>query len=408
MGVLFSQCPTASARIWGDAEGKLKVEAELVKTEGGDALLKEKDGRVFRVPFSFLRTEDQQFIQQWIQKQSIQKAASPYAAEAKLNEAFALEVTPTKKVNTEFSIKVTTPQLKAKEWIVFASAPPQTAGQKVTASLVPQGTTVRDLNSFTRSVMMARIPARGASQEQSITPRVIIEAELFARKLVSRSGQAKPAEPLSRIDRASFLRETSLIDHGSEAFQQWLQVQGLERNKGESQIGYARRTFLHVRQSFSYDYRAEMNRLGSHICEAGQSDCGGLAIVFVSALRAYDIPARLLAGRWAKSSEEGARLKGVDYHRQHVKAEFYADGVGWVPVDLTTGDLPDKDTEGLRYFGNDLGDFVTLHFDHGLKVDTIHFGEAEVKWMQSTRYWVTGSGSLDGSTTVKTWVVVER
>ncbi len=335
------------------------------------------------------------------------KICQSLRGDAKLNEDYALEVSPAKKVRAELSMKVTAPQLKAKEWIVFASKPPQTGGQKVTASIVPQGTTLRDLDSFTQSVMMARIPVRSKSQEHAITPRVLVEAELFARKLVPRTSQPGPTETLSRIDRASFLRETSLIDHSSESYQQWLSSQGLQRNQEESQIGYARRVFLHVRRSFSYDYQSDMNRLGSDICRAGRSDCGGLSIVFVSAMRANDIPARLLAGRWAQSSEAGKKLNGVDYHRQHVKAEFYAEGVGWVPVDLTSGGLPDKDTEGLRFFGNDPGDFVTLHFDHGLKVDTIHFGEKEVEWMQSARYWVTGSGTLDGSTTEKVWVVEE-
>ncbi len=80
LGALCLLAPSVSARVWGDAEGKLRVVAELVRTEGGEAFLKEQDGRVFAIPFSFLRSEDQQYIEQWVRKQSVQKFASLYAA----------------------------------------------------------------------------------------------------------------------------------------------------------------------------------------------------------------------------------------------------------------------------------------------------------------------------------------
>jgi len=51
----------------------------------------------------------------------------------------------------------------------------------------------------------------------------------------------------------------------------------------------------------------------------GWSDCGGLATLYVSILRANGIPARCLTGR------------SIDPNTPHVKMDFYAEGVGWVP-----------------------------------------------------------------------------
>ncbi len=129
-----------------------------------------------------------------------------------------------------------------------------------------------------------------------------------------------------------------------------------------------------------------------------------MAAVFVAACRANGVPARMLVGRWASSAK--APKKGVEYEGQwHVKAEFYARGIGWVPVDLSSAVVWDKSPEGLRYFSNDPGDFLTLHLDHDLVWDTVHWGKATATYLQGFDWRVSGEGKIDPFTTRETWVV---
>ena len=130
-----------------------------------------------------------------------------------------------------------------------------------------------------------------------------------------------------------------------------------------------------------------------------------MAAMFVTALRARGIPARALAGRWAKSAKPADKIGAIPYYQEHVKAEFYAQGVGWVPVDLSSAVLHDRSPGKLTFFGNDCGDFLTLHLDNDLTLDSLYFGVHVMPWMQDAAYWVTGAGNLNHAVIRKSWSV---
>ena len=64
----------ASARTWTDDQGR-KVDAEIVRVEGDEVVLKSK-GREINVPTSKLSEKDQQFIKQWVENQENEKPAN--------------------------------------------------------------------------------------------------------------------------------------------------------------------------------------------------------------------------------------------------------------------------------------------------------------------------------------------
>ncbi len=264
-----------------------------------------------------------------------------------------------------------------------------------------------DLGDSKRSLLLARIAAKDLKALHQISAKLQIDAQLFARRLVPRAGDGRIAKPspLEDAARAAYLQETKLIDFSSPAFQQWLDQNRLRRGPGECQVDYARRVFTAIRKGFRYTYTSQMDRHASHICRAGASDCGGLSILFVSALRAHGVPARLLVGRWALSANKGQTVGDVAFYQQHAKAEFYAEGVGWTPADLSSAVLHDKTPQGLTFFGDDKGDFIAMHIDHDLRLDTFHFGKVSLPWLQGIAYWVTGSGTLDGVTVDENWQV---
>jgi hypothetical protein len=193
------------------------------------------------------------------------------------------------------------------------------------------------------------------------------------------------------------------FDWKAEPVQKWVRDHRLHRNEGESDIDFARRVFLAIKKNFTYDYRSEMNRHASAVCKAGKSDCGGLSQLLVTILRGNEIPARTLVGRWAISSNAKELVGELPYYQTHVKAEFFASGIGWVPMDIATALLEKGD--GLNSFGHDPGDFLTLHVNPNLRLDSIHFGKQVIDSLQGPAYWVTGHGSVTPTETHEKWEV---
>ena len=153
------------------------------------------------------------------------------------------------------------------------------------------------------------------------------------------------------------------------------------------EIDFARRVFLEIKNALPV-CPPVTSWIGWPRMSArrARSDSGGLAIVFASALRADGIPARVMSGRWVPDSEPGRNAADEPY----VKAEFFATGVGWVPVDPGSAVNLDKSSDGLEFFGTDNADFLTMHLDTDLEFDTVFFGRKTVEFVQGPVYWVTG------------------
>ena len=132
-------------------------------------------------------------------------------------------------------------------------------------------------------------------------------------------------------------------------FQQWLTQTGLRRLQQEDEIIFARRVQLYMAQTIAYVPVTAMGKNGgaAALCNQREADSAGHAVLFVSILRANSVPARVLVGRWVSSDIQPA---------EHCRAEFFADNVGWIPVETTEkGDS--------LYFGSDAkAPFVTTSF----------------------------------------------
>ena len=122
-------------------------------------------------------------------------------------------------------------------------------------------------------------------------------------------------------------------------------------------------------------------------------------------MRASKIPARVLIGHWAKSEDPNPPSQGHVAHKCHAKGEFYAQDIGWVPVDLSGAVEFDKTPEGLRFFGHEKGDFLTLQLDHDVRYDSGLFGVKEVRRLQNARYHVKGSGDFKNVKIDHNWQV---
>ncbi len=289
------------------------------------------------------------------------------------------------------------PKAQAKRWQFVVAGPALIDGQKtMSVSLAPEGKRATDLSAWKRPLFVSEIPA-SAIQPTRAAATWQARVELRSRTLADGPGaSAVPALPVAQ--RAAALAATELLDWTSESFQSGIDRAGLRPREGEHRIAFARRVLRHVR-GLKYAYTTEMDRCASHVLAGGASDCGGLGGLTVATLRAAGIPARLLVGRWAKSTDPADRLEGLPYGQWHVKAEFYLDDIGWIPVDAAVG-MNDVNA----WFGEQKADFIVMHLDPGVRVQTL-FGERELIWAQSLAFWLRGDGTLDGLTVDETWVV---
>jgi len=129
--------------------------------------------------------------------------------------------------------------------------------------------------------------------------------DLYARKLVEERHLIH--SPGEAMDAANYLGETSTLDFKSSAFRHWMHNHQLERRDGERDLDFAYRAFLKIRELGDYFYDANQDRRVSKTCSSARTDCGGLAALFASTMRANKIPARLLVGRWLKTMQSRMR-----------------------------------------------------------------------------------------------------
>lgn len=321
--------------------------------------------------------------------------------------AYVVEAKDRQSVVAVLTFDVSCRNMQAAEWIVAAPVAPELPGQTgVKTTLSPAGTAVKDRSPEARPLLVARVPVTTPGRASGLPIRVTYQATLRARELKPLTAGAKaPRVPaLTAADRKAYLADAGDIDLATPAFARWQAEQGYVRQPREGDLDFARRVFAAIRSGFAYEYKGEQDRRASAVCRAGRSDCGGLAVLFVAVMRTNKVPARVLYGRWAVSSKAEEKLGSGEYHQWHVKAEFYADGVGWVPVDLARAVL-DKSAADPGYFGTDAGDFLTLHVDPDMVIDAGPFGAKSLVNLQRPAWWVTGRGSVTPTAVSEDWKV---
>jgi hypothetical protein len=322
--------------------------------------------------------------------------------------AYRLETRPTGQVEAAMSYDIRCDKLEAKEWLLFAPVLPVTASQTdVSSQMTPAAKEISELSDLKRPLLMARVKADGGELKHAVKMQVVYRATLHSRRLrlLASGDKAPTVKDLTAAEREAALRSVGDLSFEGEGFQTWQTKHELTRGADEPEIDFARRVFSTIRNEFQYEYQPDMDRTPPAVCEAGKSDCGGLSNLFVATLRSQGVPARTLAGRWAISADPNEKLNGHAYYQYHVKAEFFATGVGWVPVDMASAILHDRSREGLYYFGYDPGDFLTQHIDGNLEIDSIHFGKQPIVVLQRPTFWVIGTGKLDDLKVAENWTV---
>ncbi len=332
--------------------------------------------------------------------------ASQHAVAPAAEPKYLVETSETRRVEATLKFEVTCPQMQAKEWLIFAASVPElTSQRRVKSTADPAAQTVLDTRVRSRELLVVRVPGDSEARKQKVSAVFRYEATLVKRRLRERTAKDKFGAPptLGREEQAINLVVTKQSDYKDVGFGKFLDRSGLRRSAGESEIEFAKRVYHYGKAHGTYEYRPDVPRRATEVADSWRTDCGGWANWFVAVMRASGVPARALVGRWAKSQDS----RSTPSNQGHVKAEFFAAGVGWAPVDLSQAVQHDRRNESLRYFGVEDGDFITLHVDTDVKLQTRESGPQEWSAAQSPAFWVSGQVTVVGSTMTEYWHVRE-
>lgn len=317
-----------------------------------------------------------------------------------------LESGPAKPVTAIMKFNVSAPSLKALQWIVFNPAPPELPQQKLSdvKIRIDNSTSaaqyIKELSPERRYLLRSLVPATNEKLFKNINMRTTYLLSCSGREL--KAGAPKvPPEPLTDAARKMYTAPSETVNFNSPEFRAWLQANHLVKTTGERDIEFAWRVFSRIRKQYSYNYDSKQDRHISVLCGKDSTDCGGLSWLLVGALRANGIPARSLIGRWLKKDAEPDSANN-GFGQCHVKSEFYANGIGWVPMEMS-GAVSSKTADPMTFFGKVDSNFVVLHTDTDLMLDTVWFGISTQRNLQQPAFWVTGEGTVNGYTAQITW-----
>jgi transglutaminase-like putative cysteine protease len=307
-----------------------------------------------------------------------------------------IEATAHQAVKATITYEAHTTAFAVSRWTVYLPEPPELPSQaKVKATTTPAGKVVAEKSPLARKLRLIEVPVANP-RPGSLTVRMEVQAALRSRKLVPlKAGEKPPAvAALTPSERKYYLAPSQRIDFDRPAFKEWLDAKKLRRAKGESPLDLAARVLAVIRSDYDYRYDPAEERRASVSCGRSATDCGGMTLVFVAAMRANDVPARVLVGRLAKPRKRGAGPADTEYDQPHVRAELYVDRVGWVPVDPAYANA-EKRQPVESFVGTDPGDLLVLHVGLDLRVP-LPGQERTAEMLQLEPFvWVAGQGRLD-------------
>ncbi|MBY0547164.1 MAG: transglutaminase family protein [Candidatus Obscuribacterales bacterium] len=323
-------------------------------------------------------------------------------------DARSISSKPVQKIYGKLDIDVIPDSsFEAHQWSVYMADAPETAGQSEVASRLTladgtEGSRVGEIGGEGRSVLLAQ--SNNAKFAHCLKFSGEYWATLHKRSLAT--NHSTQHVWLSAEEREKYLRETRSYDFSQPVFKDWIAGNGLEKRSQETSIGFAWRVFDFLRSKYSYKYIPTQPRNASSLCRFSETDCGGSCYLFVSVLRRNGIPARAIAGRWAKSSTHVEESGTAELGTFHVRAEFFAPDIGWVPVDISRA-MGAPDEKVIRLFGNDDGRFFVMHIDPDFILQSVLFGEKYVRMLQRCAYWAKGTGNFSKKSEI-VWTVTNE
>lgn len=254
------------------------------------------------------------------------------------------------------------PNLTMDWWGVGFGAVPKDEDQElveINARAIDDEYWVADTTDQTGQRVMLLRAAGAPNHPNSLAVHIDMTVKLFKRSLK----WGAPATPpqLSATDRSRYLGLPNNADMNVLA--DWMKGHGLNGKGNDTDLEFAQKLVNLIRRSLRYKWDARAPQGHAPTISRGWGACGDLNGLAVDALKLAGIPARTRAGVNIVGAEHPFAPSGDG--DMHVGAEFWAQGVGWVPIEASAFDGPSLNEGGpLRPFiGTTTGEHLTKHYD---------------------------------------------
>jgi len=335
-------------------------------------------------------------------------AALTYAALAPASAApqVHIEYGAPKTYHCEIKQSFDFPNMHTQTWVLYAPLAPATESQAyVSGTFTVNGasatpTIVSECSALRRPMygMILQVQPGDVLHQTNLDCEVDYSVTEWPRRLAAGPSRTHIA-PLDHATRAACLAAGPTIDYTDRRFQAWLTRNALRRGKHETDLEFARHAFDTIRPMYNYQWIHGESASCSDVCARNHADCGRISCLFVSTLRANGIPARPLVGHNLTNAPSAD-----DPTQVHVISEFYATGIGWIPVDMSAA-ISNHAAPASDSFGTENGVFLTMHTDFDMLVDSVYFGKRNQWAFQMPIAFVRGPGSIAGFSSQSTWQV---
>jgi transglutaminase-like putative cysteine protease len=172
-----------------------------------------------------------------------------------------------------------------------------------------------------------RILCIESNRPPSITVNFECSRKEHLRPVATASGS--PA-PLSDADRARWLAPDRLVPI-DDTIRKWA-AEVVNAAHAKTDLEMARAIYDHVVATVKYDKTGKGWGRGDiyYACDVRRGNCTDFHAIFIGYARAMGIPARFSIGFPLPSDRGQGSIGGY-----HCWAEFYAKGIGWIPVDAS-------------------------------------------------------------------------
>ena len=159
----------------------------------------------------------------------------------------------------------------------------------------------------------------------------------------------------------------------------------------------AQKIFDHISKTYPWASAREyatLDNIPAYVIKNMHGDCGQVGLTFITMARYAGIPAKWQSGWMLHPGEVNL----------HDWAEAYFEGIGWVPVDVSFGLVPNENDDvyhfflggidAYRYYVNE--DFSGNFFPakNHLRSETVDFQRGEVEWKGENLYFGRWKGKM--------------
>ncbi len=332
-------------------------------------------------------------------------AAGPITEAEPFTGHFHVATKRTRQITFTYNITAETPDERVEKWVVNLPEPPTTGSQKIDkVEFAVKGFATEWAKNKDGSALKRPYRSGVVAKDGSAPGKITIAATFTATMSERRLAAGKPLAAvvkLSADEVKAYTTATQACDYGDAGVQEWIKKHELTPAKGETTLRFASRAFQTVQKQLRYELpTSETNFFRcSRTVKAGKGDCGASNLLFCAVMRNAGVPARVYCGRWATNPKPGD---------SHSRGEFYADGVGWVPVDATA---PGSDG-GIQFqnFGTDSGLYFATSLDTDWQIDLPTSGVQQLTWVHQyvVPYRLKNKPTWDGFQLHESFTLTER